>query len=206
MTTIVTIVEGNGEVAVLPVLLRKLVHWEEHYVEFPRPKNAHGRNNLIKPGGIEHFLELARREQQCNGVLVLIDADEDCAKKLALELASRVHNSKLPFPVAIVCAKCEYEAWFLASLATIAGHADIPSGTVYQGDVEDKRGVKEWLTNQMPAGKIYKETQHQSIMTDLLDIELVQQSSRSFRRLQHALEELLAGTPPVTPDCNQPSP
>jgi hypothetical protein len=195
--TIVTIVEGDGEVGALPVLLRRLVG-HHHSVHFVRPKNAHTRNNLTKPGGLERFLELARSEG-CDGALVLLDADKVCAAELAWELAERARDVGLPFPVAIVCVKCEYEAWFLASLETIKGRPGIPAGTVYEGDVESKPGVKEWLTAQMPPGRAYKETQDQAPLSAMLDLDLVRQRSRSFRRLEHAVEELLAGVLAVSP-------
>ena len=96
-------------------------------------------------------------------------------------------------PVAIVFAHREYEAWFLASMETIARGSGNSFGPdlVYEGDVETRRGVKEWLTHQMPPRQIYKPTLHQAGFTALIDIELAQQRSRSFRRLCHAVEEIV---------------
>lgn len=201
MLRIITIVEGYGEVYAMRVLLQKLVDWETQGAEFPRPKNALGKFNLKKPGGLERFLELARRDPPCDGILILVDADDECPIELASDLAERARGCNLPFPIAVVCAKCEYEAWFLASMETIAGTAnsDIPAGTKYESPVEDKRGVKEWLSAQMPDGLSYKESVHQPNMTAHLDVNLAQQRSRSFRRLSHALQELLAGEVTVTP-------
>lgn len=198
MHTIVTIVEGPGDVDALPILLRQLVNWEIYSVNFPRPKNAHGKTNLTKPNGIEQFLDLARREPSCDGVLILIDADEECSVELSRGLKQRVMKIGLPFPVAIVCAVCEYEAWFLASLETIAGqlNTNLPMEVRYDGNPETVRGVKEWLTRQMEGGFVYKETQHQATMSSLLDPLLARSKSRSFRRLEHALEELLTSIKP----------
>jgi hypothetical protein len=200
MRTIVCIVEGQGEVEALRILIeKKLIDWKRQQVTIASLKNVHGRHNLTKDGGLELFLERARREV-CNGVLVLLDADKDCAARLARELAARARRLRLPFPVAVVCAKCEFEAWFLASLETIAGHVGIPAGIRFQGDVENKRGAKEWLSDQMPEGRIYKETQDQASMTHWLDPELVRAQSRSFRRLEHAILELLEEGNRVTPE------
>jgi hypothetical protein len=200
MPTIHCIVEGQGEVKALRTLIWKLIDWEHQRVTIATPKNAKGHGDLTKPGGIERFLELARWESECDGVLVLLDADEECAAERARGLAARAREKDLPFPVAVVCAKCEYEAWFLASLETIAGHVGIPAGTRFEGNVENKRGAKEWLSGQMPKGRTYKETLDQASMTDLLDPDLVRPRSRSFRRLENAIKELLAGGNKVTPE------
>lgn len=198
MTTLICIVEGEGEVQAVRSLLHKVIGWES-YVDIPRPKNANGRNNLLKEGGLERFLKLARTEPQCDGVLVLIDADEDCAANLAKDLAARAERLHLPFPVAIVCAKCEYEAWFLASLEAIRGSCDISHDARFEGNVEEIQGPKGWLTRQMPRGTIYRETHHQVRMTEQLEPELVREKSRSFRRLEHAIQELINGEITVSP-------
>ena len=135
MTTLICIVEGEGEVQAVRPLIEKLVDWNRETVTIAQPKNAHGRRNLLKENGLEKFLELARREAECDGVLVLVDADDDCAAELAQSLAERARPLRLPFPVSVVCAKCEYEAWFLASLESIRGSYDIPQDVEYEGEV-----------------------------------------------------------------------
>ncbi len=111
-------------------------------------------------------------------------------------------------PVAVVCAHREYEAWFVASLESPSGDK-IRSGlrisdTVsYEDDIEAIGSPKRWLRQYMPKGRRYKETQDQRALTAFIDIEHTQRRSRSFRRLCHAVEELLcaieSGTPIVTP-------
>ena len=61
---------------------------------------------------------------------------------------------------------------------------------VYEGEVEGKRDVKGWLRHQMPRRK-YSPTTHQRRFTSLIDLELAYENSRSFRRLYHAIEQLL---------------
>jgi hypothetical protein len=197
--TIHSIVEGYGEVAALPLLLRRLTT----EATFSRPSKTSGRHHLIKEGVFERFLERERIEYKlgrCDGLLILLDADEDCAAQLAWGLAERAANLNLPFPVAVVCAKCEYEAWFLTSLETIAGNHGIPSGTtISEDEIETTRGVKEWLSDQMGPTRAYSPTTHQPAFTTLIDLDLVHQRSRSFRRLEHALQEILEGEVGVTP-------
>lgn len=197
MAKIVPVVEGDGEVEAAPILLRKLLDERQRWdVQIARPKNTNGRGNLTKPGGLERFVQVAWLEPDCGTVLVLIDADKDCARELAEGFARRIQAIGVRRSVVVVVAACEYEAWFLASLETIAGRdlqgrPGLPAGLQYPQDVEAIVGVKGWLSRQFPGGRIYKESLDQAPMTRLLDTTRVRERSRSFRRLCHAIEQAL---------------
>ena len=104
MPTLVPIVEGDGEIEALPLLLRRLFRevYQLYDINITRPKNAHGCGNLTAPNQIERFVAYALLEPECDGVLVLIDNDavrgliegdvlhEDCAPAFAHYLASRI--------------------------------------------------------------------------------------------------------------------
>lgn len=209
MPKIFSIVEGPGEVEAVPVLLKKLlVEMQRFDICVGDVCNAHGCDNLIKPGGLEKFVDHAYSKRDCGAVLILMDADKQCPVKLALHLFQRVEAVGIRFPTAIVIANCEYEAWFLASLETIAGQdfggrPGLPAGLTYPGEVETRVGAKSWLSRQMPEGRIYKETLDQLAMTRLIDTDKARERSRSFRRLCHALEETVtaidSGERVVTP-------
>ena len=83
-----------------------------------------------------------------------------------------------------------YETWFLASIESLAGHLDLPSGLQPLEDVEGSGNPKAWINRCFPAGRAYKETQDQEAMTHLIDIALAR-CSRSFRRLLNAMEQAL---------------
>jgi|GEM_PF-535672 len=195
MPKIVPIVEGPGEVEAVPALLWKLLAEMERYdIQVGEAQNAHGCGNLIVPGGVEKFVGNAWTKRDCGAVLILMDAEEQCAMQLAADFSRRILAMGVRFPVATVIAKCEYEAWFLASLETIAGvsfgnRQGLPAGLSYPGEVEEKVGVKGWITRQLPEGRIYKETLDQVAMTRLISLESARQRSRSFRRLCHALKQ-----------------
>ncbi len=124
MGQIIAVVEGDGEVKAVPNLVSRLIKRRnclDLFVDEKAIINVHGVSNLLKAGGVEGFVQLAVRRSRCEGVLVLLDADEECAYYLAQGLAVRVQGLAVPKPVVVVAAKCEYEAWFLASLPTIAG-------------------------------------------------------------------------------------
>jgi hypothetical protein len=197
MPKIVPIVEGSGEVEAVPKLLFKILHEMGRYDVFiGEPINAKGCANLKKSGGLETFVGYAHLQKDCSGILVLMDADEDCAKTLAEAFSARIRKTGARYPVVSVIAKYEYETWLLASVETIAGHeldgkSGLPGDLVCPENVEEFSGVKGWFTLRFPKGRPYKEPEDQPAMTRLLDIELVSQRSRSFRRLCHAVEEMV---------------
>ena len=207
MIKLLPIVEGQGEVEAVPLLLRNIVEQMERWdVVIERPMNSHGKPNLTREEGIERFLQLGRRKG-ISGILVLLDADKDCARSLAEELAARSRSLKLEIPIAIVCANRCYEAWFLASMETIAGKAlkgtpGLPPDCRYDEPPEERINPKTWITEQL-SNQLYKETVHQAPLSTLIDIRLASERSRSFRRLVHGLEQLLdaieTGTSAVTP-------
>ena len=217
MPKIVPIVEGDGEVEAVPILLRKLVAgMGRPEIGISRhPLNAHSCRNLTKPGGLERFVQNAALRPDCGAILVLMDADKGCPLRIAQDFVSRINRLGTKHPVAVVIAKCEYEAWFLASLDSIVGNdlegrAGLPIGTVYsKHDVESLVGVKGWLSRAFPGSQRYKETLDQAPMTRLLKPELVAPRSRSFRRLAHALNESVASMDrrrvAVTPAATEPT-
>lgn len=217
MPKLVPIVEGDGEVEALPLLLRHLFSevYQTYDFEIAKPKNAHGCGSLTTSNGIERFVEYALIEPDCDAVLVLIDNDaairlkeeetleDDCAPAFAQYLAQRIHAIHPSKPVAVVVVRWEYEAWFLASLETVGQAVGLPAGVVYDGDVESVRSAKGWINQRVPPGQKYLETRDQVTMSALLDFDLVANRSRSFRRLKHALGEVvdacLKGEVIVTP-------
>lgn len=206
MDVIVPIVEGDGEKDAVPELLRRLL-WrhEQHAVAVARPKVAHGITKLcMAPDGsarFERFLRYACLEPGVSGILVLIDADDDCPLVRAETLSGWATALKLPVPVAIVVAKRGYENWFLASVETLAGkplagatgrpREGLAAGASFEGDPEAAGGAKARLTAMMPPGRAYKETLDQCPLTRLMDLDAVSSRCRSFRRLVEAVGLLL---------------
>jgi hypothetical protein len=204
---IISIVEGDGDKQAVPLLLRRLLEtFHQRFDVEPSAKNANGSLNLLKQGGIEKFLAYCVKDS-ADAVLILIDADGDCAIQRAAALAVRAEKMNLRIPVAIVCAKCEYEAWFLTSLAVLVEKGKLKPETTYEGDVEALRDVKKWLSAHMKPGSAYKETINQAAWTTYIDFTLAHQRSRSFRRLENALKQLLdamdEGIVIVTPSPNR---
>jgi hypothetical protein len=132
-----------------------------------------------------------------------LDADIDCAKNLSIYLAKRAFLHNPHISTVIVAAKYRYENWFLASIETLKGNCGLQENLQVIDFPEDIPDPKRWLTVNMVPGRAYRETMDMVVMTQLLDTNLVFQRSRSFKRLVHAVDELLhsisSGKPRVTP-------
>ena len=192
---IVPVVEGQGDSEATPVLLRRLLgdsgRWD---IQVLRSKCANGKSKLLRK--FESFLRYAVIEADCEAILVLLDADEDCAAELARGLAARAEQLRLRVPVAVVVADHEYEGWFIAALDANPANpvrARLNLNEPAAGpDAVDKviRNPKAWLEERMPSDLAYKETEDQVWLSSQIDTRLVAFRSRSFQRLQHAVTEL----------------
>jgi hypothetical protein len=119
------------------------------------------------------------------------DRQEDCPAELAKHFVNRIRAYGARRSVAIVFARREYEAWFVASLETIAGSSGIPAGTLFDGEVEELANPKRWVGSRFPRTRVYKETEDQAAMSEMIDFCLAAKRSRSFRRFTHAMSDLV---------------
>src|SRR5438045_2049103 len=122
--SIACIVEGYGEVEAAPILLRRIVQDLDPtlLLLIPSPPIRIPPDKLVKANELERAVELAARKNNPPGaVLILIDADEDCPAVLAPQLLARARKQRSDPPLAVVLAKREYEAWFLAAAVSLRG-------------------------------------------------------------------------------------
>jgi len=199
---IVPIIEGPGEVESVPILINKMLfdisrpaHIEPR-ISVANCKNAHGIGNLTAEGYLERFLQYAFNEPEVGGIIVVRDADKGCPITMAKDLADRARKINPPVSVSIVVAKCEFEAWFLASLKTIAGKVIDGRPGILEGTVcdepEDISDVKGWIGRNMPGSRSYKPAFDQAPMTKMIDTAVAYHNSRSFRRFSKAICELVS--------------
>ena len=185
MTVIATIVEGDGEVAALPILLRRLGAWQSPDISFivPPPIRVRRDRFLNREDEFRRMLLLAAAKCGTSGwILVLLDADDDCpanfgAQVLAHALAIVPHRR-----VSVVLANREYEAWFIASRMSLNGSRGFAFTLQQNFDAEHPRDAKGWLGEQMASGK-YREITDQPALYALMDLQQAFEGSRSFRKL-----------------------
>ncbi|MHC5540611.1 hypothetical protein ACYOEI_20525 [Singulisphaera rosea] len=206
---IVPIVESFGEVKAVPILIQRWLRHRNYHgnveVDIKGPVRASGVGALKVPHdesdelGIEHYVEIAYLRRP-DIILVLLDADEECPKTLGTSLLARA-RALVPhdYPIGVVVANREYEAWFLAAFPSTrfraglkgAGFAltrqSLPKGTDVESIADCKSAVARLLGE-----KKYSPTIHQTKLTGHLPFTVgISQRSRSFRKLLKELESLL---------------
>lgn len=121
---IAAIVEGDGEVDALPILLRRLADWRtpDRYPQPLRPIRVRRDRFLNREQEFSRHLQLAAKK--CGGdgwILILFDADDDCPAELGPMTLERARICVPHRPVSVVLANREYEAWFIAAAPSLQG-------------------------------------------------------------------------------------
>jgi hypothetical protein len=193
---IYAIVEGHGEVQAVPLLLRRLAHecigsYDLHV--FPAHRVPRGR--ILRPDHLERAAELGRRRivesGGRGGVMLLLDADDDCPATLGPELLARLRNVIPDLPLSVVLAKREYEAWFLGAAYSLRRLSNVRDDANPPIEPEAIIGAKEYLARVLlEPGAVYSETVDQVSLTAVMDFI---EASRcpSFRKLCRDLGALL---------------
>ena len=185
MNAIATIVEGDGEVISVPILLRRLSQWRNPDVAltFPTPIKVKRDRFLNRPEEFSRHLQLAAGKCGDGGqVLVLLDADDDCPAKKGRDVLTRAHAIIQHRRVAVVFANREFEAWFIGAAQSLQGIRGLQHfDGDHNADPEVPRDAKGWIKRRMPAG--YGETTDQPALTAKFDMQMALDRCRSFRKL-----------------------
>ena len=185
MTTVACIVEGHGETQALPILLRRLAEWRtpDSHPDVPAPIRVHRDRFLNKDEDFRRHLLLAAKKAGDRGwVLIVLDADDDCPAELGANIRERASTMIRHKRVAVILAKREYEAWFIASARSLAGQRGFMPDVRNLPDAETPRNAKGWMRDHM-AGRSYGEVIDQPAFTARMDLQMVYDNSRSFRKL-----------------------
>jgi Domain of unknown function (DUF4276) len=200
MTTpfvVVPVVEGHGEVQAVPILLRRLAALIDPLrpVDVRQPIRGN-RSTLTHPDKAERFLSLAVQKlgDAPGAVLVLLDADDDCAADVGPALLQVCERIRPGLHVSVVLATIEYEAWFLAAATSIRGQRGLPHDLVPPSAPETVRDCKGWLQSRRTDGLSYGATTDQPALTALFDLGMARSGSPSFDKLWRDVERLMAGT------------
>jgi hypothetical protein len=140
------------------------------YVDVSRPIRQ-SRGSLIRRHGIESAVELAARILSGNGgILILIDADDDCPAEMGPALLSRALATRPGIPMSVVLAKREFEAWFIAATESLGGYRGFPNGLIAPAAPEDIRDAKGWIEGRLGVNQYYVETYDQPRLAARFDL------------------------------------
>jgi len=200
------IVEGQGEVQAIRILLEHLLTALSIYALGINRPLRHPRPQMVREQDLKRLLQVARSNPQNQAILIMFDSDDDCARSIVPKMAQWAKEEIADLPCAIVLARREYEAWFLASIESLRGKCRIRDNATYPGNPEAKRGAKEQLCKFMPRNRPYDETADQPSLTAAFDLGMAYKRASSFRKLVkelcHILKEL--GHEPTIPKDWQP--
>ncbi len=189
------IVEGQGDVTAVPVLIRRIAaeRYPEIAIHIPRPIRVN-RTQVVLPDQLEQEVELAAKRIGRNGaIFIILDSDDDCPAQLGPALLYRASQVRDNLPIAVVLAKRELETWFLAAAESLRGIRGLKSDIEPPNDPEAIRGAKEWLHNRMQKGKTYSPRRDQPALAALFDFEQARQTDsfdKCYRDIVRLLEEL----------------
>jgi len=184
------LVEGYGEVEAAQNLLARVSTELEVFFPWAHPRrwvNLH-QWEPERRGGVRKGAEFVRCKADVGGLLILRDEDDDCPRETAPEMAEQLRGLNLPIPAAYVLLHPEYEVLFLPCLHRMSG-LGFPEGLSWDRESwEARRGVKEWLTRQLPRGRSYKPSVDQLAMTRRIDIPTLRDAAvPCFGSLQRAI-------------------
>lgn len=185
MIQIASIVEGDGEVSALPVLLRRLAsEWHPAVSVNPlQPIRVKRDKFLNKDDEFRRQLLLAAAKSGEGGwILIVLDADDDCPAKLGRQIYDRAQQYIAHRRLSVVLPNREFEAWFIAaahSLRGVRGFSPLPDEAI---QAEVPRNAKGWMRERMQGGT-YSEILDQPAFTARIDLQQTFDNSRSFRKM-----------------------
>lgn len=195
MPRIVVVVEGHGDVESVPIIVRRLVATDqpECGVEVAFPIRI-PRHRIVKKAELERAVLLARGRLEGNdgGVLIVIDADDDCPAHLGPKLLGECRSVAPDLRVAVTLAMREMESWFLAAASSLAGQRGLSAGIIAPPDPETIRDAKGWLSGRLPGGTAYSPVVDQPALAALFDLDQAM-ACPSFRKFRRDVRYLVTG-------------
>ena len=210
---IVLLTEGHGEEEAAPILVKRLLAERKADQELifvdEQPLRVGSLPKVAKDNfkNFRNYLKIAAKRPKTAGVLVVLDGDCSlhpqtpfCAKEVGPKLAAiaQEEGGGQVFSVGVVFAMMEFESWLLAGSAGLAGQELKNRRSVFPkdflvptGDLENSpRDAKSVFSSALSG---YRETTDQAAITQMVDIQAIRnRGMRSFRRLENAIDEILA--------------
>ncbi len=194
---VASIVEGHGEVAAVPILLRRI--WHEliggEHVDVLRPirQNRYRLSNN-KDDVLANAVSLAANKLSDPSltaasplILILLDAEDDLYCELGPKLLQIAQNSRSDKNISCVIANVMYETWFVAAAESLSDYLEL-TGEIVPVDPEGQSLGKPWVKKRIKGVK-YSETVDQPKLTAAMDLHQCRDRSPSFDKLCRELEK-----------------
>lgn len=194
------IVEGHGEVSAVPILLRRIFHELFGFttvqilrpIRQPRDKLLENRDECLQKS-----LNLAVQKLRQAGappavhlVLVILDADEECAARVGPQFLKQAENLRADAQISVVLAVWEYETWFVAAAESLSKYLDL-RGQAVPENPEGASCRKSWIEARW-RGTRYSESVDQPKLTAAMDLHCCRSRSPSFDKLCREIERRLS--------------
>ena len=191
---IVCIVEGHGDVKAVPILIRRIATDLYPELTIRTYPTRIPRTKLVKVNSLERTIELmVRRIGRQGAIFIILDSDDDCPAKLGPELLQQAVNVRSDLPIAVVLAKREFEAWFLAAAESLRGQRGLKNDLQSPSNPEGIRDAKGWLSSQMEGNITYDERNDQPAFTARFDFKQARHADsfdKCYRDIVRLLREL----------------
>ena len=195
---IAPIVEGHGEVAALPILLRRIgqEYCPDTFVEVLQPIRQPA-SSLVKTTNpsLHKAVSLATGKLAAHSnsvdrklILIVIDAEGRCAANLGPELKMRAEAIVGHMNISSVIAVDEYETWFVAAAESLSKYINASPDEIPLNP-ETTGTKKKWIDDRYRGVK-YSETVDQPKFSSAMDLRLCRSRSPSFDKLCRDIERM----------------
>ena len=197
MFRISCIVEGDGDVMALPVLLRRAIYEIDptFIYNIERPIRL-DRAKFSKDNELNRAIQLAfLKTKGVGAILIVIDADDDCPFQLGPQILNRAEIFRPDATIKVVLANKEYKGWFLAGAASLAGVKGLPTDLLSEVNAENIRDAKGWLQERMNGNTNYRPTVDQPSFSMLFNMNDAVINSPSFSKFMRDVRAILDTAP-----------
>ena len=192
------IVEGQGDVEALPLLLRRIstAFCPGTSIEVFKPIRQPA-SSLVKADDdcLKNAVELAagklagnRHATAMKLILIFIDAEGRCAAHFGPELKRRAREHASHLDIASVVAVDEFETWFVAAAASLTKYLNV-NLTDIPDNPEESRSKTKWIEDRFHRPP-YKKTTHQSKLSATMDMDICRLRAPSFDKLCREIERM----------------
>lgn len=187
MTKILPIIEGDGDLKAVPIIIRRIL--EDNNLHSVGLHPAQKRGDLPKIArSFDNYFNAALKWQA--PILWVLDFDCKnciCQADEAMQLYKQAENLRPSWPFKVVFVTKEFETLFLIEQQAARKVLGIDENYAFPPTPEKIRGAKQVLSRALPSGRSYKEMVHQDKIAAQLNLDVLREHSSDFRHLEKSV-------------------